>query len=148
MSMTNETQAPTTNSKLIPFGLRLKSAREALGLERKDAAAQLRLKEKVIIMLEKDRYPSDLPVTFIRGYMRAYGKLLQIPEYEIKKAIEPIQQKYSSEIPILKPLASVTSGNYLMQLFTYLILFTLIGLVGTWWYTHSNLPTTDQTAIK
>ena len=140
--MTNETtQTHTTDLKPIPFGARLKSAREALGLERKDAAAQLRLTEKVIMMMEKDRYPADLPVTFIRGYIRAYGKLLQIPEYEIKKAIEPIKPKPVTQdvaLPIKPSAPIITSGNYFMQFFTYLILFTLLGLVAMWWYSHSK----------
>lgn len=151
--MTNETQtANPTDNKPIPFGSRLKSARESLGFERKDVAAQLRLNEKIIIMMEKDRYPADLPVTFIRGYLRAYGKLLQIPEYEVKKAIEPIKPKPTIQsIPssIMTP-APVTSGNYFMQFFTYLILFTLIGLVGMWWYSHSmgSSPLLSENAVQ
>lgn len=147
--MTNETQqtnAPETKQP-IPFGGRLKTAREALGLDRKDAAAQLRLNEKIIIMMEKDRYPSDLPVTFIRGYIRAYGKLLQIPEYEIKKAIEPIKQKPTHHEPLTPLEQSPQSGGYFMQFFTYLVMFTLVGLVGVWWYTHptqNNLTAENQ----
>ncbi len=141
--MTNETLPPVNENKTIPFGSRLRSAREAMGLERKDAAAQLRLNEKIIVMLEKDKYPSDLPVTFIRGYIRAYGKLLEIPEIEIKKAIEPIQpDPLELEIPrpSVKPISlpRVSSGDYFMQIFTYLIIFTLIGLVGMWWYSHTT----------
>lgn len=139
--MTNEIQQSSpTDTKTIPFGNRLKSARESLGFDRKDVAAQLRLNEKIIIMMEKDRYPADLPVTFIRGYLRAYGKLLQIPEYEIKKAIEPIKPKpnlLSAPTSFTTP-PPVTSGNYFMQFFTYLIVFTLVGLVGMWWYSHST----------
>lgn len=140
--MTNDIQQSGTEQKPIPFGMRLQSAREALGLERKDVAAQLRLNEKVIIMMEKDRYAPDLPVTFIRGYIRSYGKFLQLPESEIKKALEPIKPKVSqpdsanpAKIPILATPA-VTSGNYFMQFFTFLIVCTLTGLVGMWWYTH------------
>lgn len=135
----DSTSTQSTPNKPIPFGQKLKSTREELGIERKDAAQQLRLSEKIIIMMEKDRYPPDLPVTFIRGYLRAYGKLLQIPDFEIKKAIEPIKNKsYSSEYkPNLKPLPlPVTSGNYMIQLFTYLVIFTMLGLVATWWYRH------------
>ncbi len=139
--MTNETQQTnTTDSKQpLPFGGRLKTAREALGLDRKDAAAQLRLNEKIIIMMEKERYPSDLPVTFIRGYIRAYGKLLQIPEYEIKKAIEPIKPKQTQHEPLIPLKQSSASTGYFMQFFTYLVMFTLLGLVGMWWYTHPTL---------
>lgn len=140
--MTNETeQSNPTDIKTIPFGNRLKSARESLGFDRKDVAAQLRLNEKIIVMMEKDRYPADLPVTFIRGYLRAYGKLLQIPDYEIKKAIEPIKPKpnlLSAAPTSFTTPPPVTSGNYFMQFFTYLIVFTLIGLVGMWWYSHST----------
>lgn len=143
--MTNESQQTfnTPDQKPAPFGTRLKAAREALGLERKDAAAQLRLNEKIILMMEKDRYPIDLPVTFIRGYIRSYGKLLQIPEYEIKKAIEPIKPKQNNQTTTAPAKLSIpmTSGNYFMQFFTYLIVITIIGLVGVWWYTHTG-PTT------
>ncbi len=131
----------TVDNKRIPFGTRLKSTREAMGLERKDVASQLRLNEKIIVMMEKDRYPVDLPVTFIRGYLRSYAKFLQIPEFEIKKGIEPIKQK-SMNIDPLTPIKqqpdTITSGDYFMQFSTYLIIFTLFALVAMWWYTHST----------
>jgi cytoskeleton protein RodZ len=152
--MTNETQTQPSEHKPIPFGDRLKSAREALGIERKDAAAQLCLSEKIIIMLEKDMYPADLPVMFIRGYIRSYGKLLQIPEHEIKKGIEPIKPtplSHDHDYPktISKvPAAPVTSGNYFMQIFTYLIVFTLLGLVAMWWYSNSAPPNTTENQIN
>src|SRR5437868_7751072 len=99
--MTNENQSSnttnTTEHKPTPFGSRLQSTREALGLERKEAAMQLRLNEKVIIMMEKDRYLIDLPVTFIRGYLRSYASLLKIPEHEVKKALEQIKAKPSAQ---------------------------------------------------
>jgi cytoskeleton protein RodZ len=139
--MTDELQQTTmTQQPMIPFGTRLQTIRETLGLERKDVAAQLRLNEKIIHMMEKDPFTSDLPVTFIRGYLRAYGRLLQIPEHETLAALEPIQHRpiNTQPTPLVKPALVVTSGNYFMQLFTYLVIFTIIGLLGTWWYTHNT----------
>lgn len=135
-------QSAKTEHKPIPFGSRLQSARESLGFERRDVAAQLRLNEKVIIMMEKDKYPIDLPDTFIRGYIRSYAKLLQIPEVELIDGLDTIKPK--ANLPNVtsttsKNSAPVTSGNYFMQIFTYLIIFTMIGLVGVWWYTHTNV---------
>lgn len=141
--MTHTTElASTSDPKLMPFGARLQSARETLGLERCDAAQQLRLNEKIIIMMEKDKYPADLPVTFIRGYLRAYGKLLQIPEHEIKIAIEPIKPKPTTlgPLPTLSSVSITKTSNYFMRLLTSIIVLTLIGLAGVWWYTHSSLP--------
>lgn len=143
-------QQNTTEQKQSPFGTRLQSAREAAGLERKDAALQLRLNEKVIIMMEKDRYPVDLPITFIRGYLRSYAKLLQIPDHEVRKALEQIKPKVPIQpvVPTLAPLP-VTSGNYFMQIFTCLIIMTLIGLLAIWWYSHgTNNPPPINTVEK
>lgn len=142
-NMTNETfQAHSTDTKTVPFGARLTAAREKLGMERKDAAAQLRLSENIIAMLETENYPADLPITFLRGYLRSYSKLLNIPEHEVRKAIEPIKPKPTPEelAPIVKPQEPVTTGNYFVQIFTYLIVFTMFGLVGMWWYSHSATP--------
>lgn len=149
--MTNEMQA-TTESPSIAFGARLQTAREALGLGTKDAAARLRLNEKVILMMEKERYADDLPITFIRGYIRAYGKLLQIPDHEVKKALEPITAKPTSmETEIakktIKPTQPVTSDNYSMRISTYFIVLTMFGLVGAWWYSHSTSKDTTTTIM-
>lgn len=151
--MTNDTQQNNVNEqKFPPFGARLQSAREAQGLERRDAAAQLRLSEKVIVMMEKDRYAPDLPPMFIRGYLRAYSKLLQIPEDEVLKAIEPIQPKPVTE-EIISPAAHpietpVTSGNYYMRFFTIVIVLTMVGLVGTWWHSHNSTTTVAMTETQ
>lgn len=140
--MTNEHQASDAKEKKpTPFGIRLKTARESLNLERKEVAKQLRLPEKVILMMEKERYSPDLPVTFIRGYIRSYGKFLQLPEHEIVKALEPIKQKHQPAPGLITPLDTlslkpVTSDTYFMQVFTYLVIITLVGLVGVWSYSH------------
>ena len=116
--MTNEIhQTQAAEHQPVPFGTRLQSAREALGIERKDAAAQLRLNEKVIVMMEKERYPTDLPVTFIRGYIRSYGKLLQIPEHEIKQAIEPIKPQPTQQVNPVGIAKTPTAPRYQWQLF-------------------------------
>lgn len=149
--MSIDTQKFTTTDVIsIPFGMRLKSAREARGLEGKDVAAQLRLSEKMISMIEKETYPADLPVTFVRGYIRAYARLMEISDSEITNALEPIKPLVITEgtEQDLIEAEPVTSSNYFMQFFTYLILFTIIGLVGVWWYAHPssdnhNITTTE-----
>lgn len=134
------------DSKSMPFGKRLQSAREAMQLERKDVAAQLRLNERIIFMMEKNRYAADIPVTFIRGYLRSYAKFLNIPEYEVRKAVEHIKAKPISQQPPppnTKPLTLENKGSYyFMHFFTILIVVTLISLIGTWWYSQNPAPAT------
>src|SRR3990167_711881 len=128
--MIHETPSTTT----LPLGARLKLARETLGLESKDAASQLRLNEKYIQMMEKEDYPDDLPATFIRGYLRSYGRLLQIPTQEIEQAIEEFKPALSNypptTAPTIKSYTPITNDNHLMRFFTYMIALTFIELVG------------------
>ncbi len=153
--MINQTLHPLfPERKHAPFGARLKSAREIMGMDRKEAAAQLRLQEKIITMLESGDLDPGLPLTFVRGYLRNYSKLLNIPENEVKLALEAMQPKPAAEetapatpMHVSGPAATTDSsmpvsfGNFFMQLFTYLLAITVIGLVGIWWHTQKA---TDQ----
>ncbi|OGT35133.1 MAG: hypothetical protein A3F11_07985 [Gammaproteobacteria bacterium RIFCSPHIGHO2_12_FULL_37_14] len=147
--MNHETQHLTDSSK-VSFGAHLKLAREALGQESKEVASQLRLNEKYIHMMEQESFPENLPLTFISGYLRAYGRLLQLPTEEIEQAIDQIKTKllksHSSSF-ILKSYKPIPNDSYFMQFSTYLIVFIVLGLAGTWWYTHppSNLQQLVET---
>lgn len=138
--MSNDTNNMNTDNKSISYGAKLKAAREAVGLEQKDIAAQLRLGERIIEMLESGHYASDIPVTFIRGYIRSYSRLLQLSESDIAAALEPIQQPALApqETSItMKQSIDLTSSNYYMQFSTYAIVATLAGMLGLWWYNHT-----------
>ncbi len=158
MTNQNAETMEAAGQKNPPFGARLQAAREALRLDRKEVAARLRLNEKYIIMMEKDRYPTDLPVTFIRGYLRSYGKFLQLPEHEIKKAIEPIKPrpvpldieamiKQAQASPKAVTIHDNGTSNYMMHLFTSTIVLAMFTLVGTWWYDHKKIQHTADQAM-
>lgn len=154
--MINQT-VPTHISmhKHTPFGIRLRTTREALGLDRKEIAAQLRLHESVIIMIENGEFKTDLPLTFIRGYIRNYSKLLEIPDQELQNALALLQPKpevdenevstapASSSIASKKFTMPINIGHYFMQIFTYLLAITVIGLVGIWWHSHKTTTTQE-----
>src|SRR5665213_1734896 len=90
--MTNETTLSSKSDHInYAIGARLKAAREALRFNQKDVANQLRLHEKLISMLENDTYPADLPMIFVRGYIRSYCKFVELPDYVIKEALQPVQ---------------------------------------------------------
>ncbi|GJL83456.1 MAG: hypothetical protein DHS20C01_30900 [marine bacterium B5-7] len=73
---------PTLTSKHSP-GLVLSEARQELKWSIEDVAANLNLRVRVIESLESDDY-SDLPgPTFVRGYLKAYARLLGVDESEV-----------------------------------------------------------------
>lgn len=59
-------------------GSRLFKAREALKLSREEVARQLRISLHIVDALEADNYDCIAAPVYIKGYLRAYAKLLQL----------------------------------------------------------------------
>lgn len=138
--MSQDMSKMMNDEKTKAFGARLKAAREAMHLETKDVASQLRLNERIILMLESGHYDKDLPLTFLKGYIRSYSKLLQLSDDEIKQATDPLQPFVHHTDPALLPPADgdITTKNVRMQFASALIALTVVGLVGTWWHNHAT----------
>src|SRR3990167_3942655 len=140
-------QSSGTEARQIPIGAILQSARESMRLDRKDAAAQLRLTESVIDMIENNSFPDSMPQIFIRGYIRSYGKLLQLPDDDIRAAIEPVKpkapiQSAQAAAPAARKNEAFKSNKYLVQGLSAGIGFVLLWLVASWWqgYTSTAAP--------
>lgn len=131
--ISNSIIRPTHFNSLGKF---LKSKREEKGLEDHEMAAQLRLRLKVITMLESDSYPEDLPITYIRGYIRSYGKLLEIPEHELKQAMELLQpsplETHPEPEPVIIPPRPKIHPTHFRKVFITSLFFTLL-IIMTWW---------------
>ena len=145
--MTNITQQTSgTESGHIPLGAKLQNARESMRLDRKDAAAQLRLNENVIDMIENNSFPDTMPQIFIRGYIRSYGKLVQLSDEEVQAGLEPIKpRQVNQETQLSMPVTQMEPLNkrkYLMPVVTAGIALTLVWLVAAWWHGHNAAPET------
>lgn len=67
-------------------GAALKQARERLNRSIEDVARALHLSPRLIDALERDDYQGLPPVTFVRGYLKNYARLLGLREQEIVEA--------------------------------------------------------------
>lgn len=135
------TMERNTDTQLTGIGTRLKTAREALRLSEKDAAARLHLNPNIISIIETEHFENGPPLIFMRGYLRSYARLLSVSDEEINAAL--------SKLDMIKPTATVTTtsrsiqpqpiSNKLTRWMTYLIVLLLITLVAMWWRsTHTN----------
>ena len=130
------TEAQHTESPMTP-GQRLRQAREQLGYSQAQVAERLCLKNSVVRALEEDTLTSELAPTFIRGYVRSYARLVNLPEQEMVAAInavlpaEPAPQLNMQSFSSKKERRS--HDNRLM-LFTWVLLFVVISLTGLWWW--------------
>lgn len=71
----------------INLGKELQAARESKGLNRQDVALQLRLDVGIIEALENDDLEHLPAMTFVRGYLRSYARLVGLDESRVKDSL-------------------------------------------------------------
>lgn len=81
-------QEAQPQSSEFSTGQKLANARKALGLSIEELSEQTRVPSKVLVNIESDELPTDLPETFVRGYIRAYAKRVGVPEEQVLQQIE------------------------------------------------------------
>ncbi len=80
-------------------GKYLQDARVARGIDLREAAQQTRISPRYLKALEAEDF-SKLPgEVFVKGFLKSYGKFLQLPESEIMERYAQIQQKNTSAVP-------------------------------------------------
>jgi cytoskeleton protein RodZ len=139
--MTNQSE----NSKLSGLGFRLQKSRESMHLTQKEAAARLYLNPKIVEIIENEAFHEGPPLTFMRGYLRSYARLLNLPEGEIKAAIEELEL---NAIPVVSTMPALQKspiyrGDRYIRWISYLIILILVSLVVVWWSSHSKYVIAD-----
>lgn len=147
------TEATQENSALHSTGDRLRLAREQMGLSQQNVAERLCLKLSTVRDIEEDKSPADLASTFLRGYIRSYARLVHIPEEELLPMMAKQTPVRAAKI---EPMQSFSLGKRRkkrdgwLMIFTWLVVFVVIGLTGAWWWQNHKasqddlVPMTDQ----
>ena len=73
-------------------GERLRAAREARGLSFDDVVHELRLESAIIAAIERDDLDGLSAPVFVKGYLRSYARLVELPEQELVDAWQPAEQ--------------------------------------------------------
>ena len=79
---------PTNSAPEYSTGQILANARNAMGISIEDLAEQIRVPLNVVKQIEADDIPTNLPETFVRGYIRSYAKKVGIAESAVLKEID------------------------------------------------------------
>lgn len=124
-------------------GSLLRAGREAQGMSQREVADALNLMPGYVALLEDDDYAGLRSPAFARGYIRAYGRLLEIgeeqllPLYDELLAREPLQQKARIET---RPLQLQATGvGVIVGLTTLAVLLALL-----WWWQESEVAPTSS----
>jgi len=113
----------------------LREAREAKGLSVREVADQLRLRKEIIELLEADDYSTFSTATFIKGYLRAYAKLLDLDNTELFSAYKAkgFKEVESSQMQSFSRRKKHEENDNRLMLITYVVIIIVIALVIWWW---------------
>lgn len=88
----------TAANTVLP-GRRLQAARERLGWSEADVAKKLHMSVAFVRAIEADDYERLPEATFIKGYMRNYARLLEIPADEVANLFAQLVEEEPADEP-------------------------------------------------
>ena len=112
----------------------LREKRENIGLSIEAAAEKLNLDPKLIGLLEKNEYENFKFETYLKGYLRAYSKFLEIDGdmiLELYKGNNP--DKEPEILPDVKPKIQKNTSDKSVKLFGYVILLSIFISTLIWY---------------
>jgi len=114
-------------------GRRLREARTAARLSLDDIALRLRLDRRTVDALERDDYAGLPEPTFVRGYLRNYARLLELPPGPIVEAYDRLGYTPPDLVADISSRPEVRSTDMPMRLVTYAVAGVLVTLGVIWW---------------
>lgn len=133
-------------------GERLRAARLSMGYDIGKIASEMHLTSSIVEQLEADEYEGIGARVFVRGYLRNYARIVEMPadtilrQFDEKWPDDPQQKNMLRESPRL-PADGVPSRGWAGAM-TWLIVVGLIALFLMWWqgYLDDLVPESDSTA--
>jgi cytoskeleton protein RodZ len=134
--ITDDNQEYNENNKP---GAQLAAIRNQQGYSTEYIAEKLHLRVKIIELLEADTYHSMPEPVFIKGYLRAYAKLLNVqadPLLEMFNNSYKIEQK--SEKALWQSRREPNKAEHAIRWVTGIFAIIVLSAVTMWWYTNKD----------
>jgi len=125
-------------------GANLRAAREARGVSIDKIADQLHLSRSAVEAIEEDDYQSLPGSVFVRGYLKNYARLMELPIGQVLDRYEKSRPNEQIATPVVKGNIKdeVDGGHAGMRLVTWTIVVLLLALVFSWWKGYLDWPPT------
>jgi cytoskeleton protein RodZ len=120
-------------------GAHLAAVRLQKGYSPEYVAGKLHLRVRIIELLEADNYHSLPEPVFIKGYLRAYAKLLDVA---VDPLIETFNNMYKTERAPEKALwqsrRETNKAEHAIRWLTGFFALIVLTAVAMWWYTNKD----------
>lgn len=122
--------------EVLTPGQILSEGRREAGLTCQDVADQLNLRIGVIEALEQDEIDTTISLTFTKGYLRAYARLLGLSEQEVLDSFDTMEK---SQVQIAEMqsfsqrLQRDQQDSWLLGLTVVIVILITASLVIWWW---------------
>lgn len=140
------TMEQQSGSKMQTPGVMLREARRAKKLTQEEIAKQMRLNVQWIKDLESNDYSRAAALIYVRGYLRAYARLLDLSADDVIAAFEGLglEEAFTRDradekvikhqsVPIISKSTRVIVNRRMIHWITASAFVILIVLVGVWW---------------
>jgi cytoskeleton protein RodZ len=146
--MTSEENAanPVENKASVGPGEILSSAREQQGLTQQQVADRLHLRLSSVQAIESDSIEQGVSITFTKGYVRLYARLLGINADPLLKSFDKIHVSSNppSKLQSFSKRVEREANDSRWNFVTYIIILLLVGLLVVWWVDQSNFSFSDS----
>lgn len=142
--------------EMLSPGTMLSEARKALSLSQEYISSKLNLKVALVKDIENDIFDPSMPVTFNRGYLANYAKLVGVEVEDILASYDALDAatiQRSEMLSFSKETTKQAEHSRVMWL-SYFIVAVFIGLTVLWWLQESrqqadeSLNITENTATS
>ncbi len=145
----HESVEPTLD-RFVSTGQRLKEERERRGLAIEDVATRLSISARYIQALEASEIKALPGPAFIKGYIRAYARYLNLPGDEL---ISNFNRQFGGAdahhvASINKVDRQVKLSDPLMRISLYLFVIAVLGFSIWWWQTQSGSSLSELLGIS
>ncbi len=126
--------------EVVSPGNMLRDARLKLSLSQEHIARKLNFKLSLVKAIEEDLFDPKMPVTFNRGYLVNYAKLVSISAEDVLASYEALDAAsiQRSEMLSFSKETSKQAEHSRVMWISYLIIAVFIGLTVLWWTQQSQ----------
>jgi len=139
-----------TMAKQNSPGQQLSRAREALGLSQEDVANKLHLRLNSVIAVENDALEKGVSVTFNKGYVRLYARLVNLDPQSLLEAydeLHAVDRQQPAKLQSFSRRVSREAHDSRWNMVTIVVVILVLGSVIAWWVQQPDSADDSQNIV-